>query len=65
MDRLLWPLAAFILGLGGQYWYHARLPTFTRYYDAGWQLSVWIYISLPFVLLVGVGIAIGYWLGCR
>lgn len=62
VDRLLWPMAAFVLGLGGQHWYYARLSAYTRYYEAGWQLSMWIYISLPFVLLFGVGVLIGYWL---
>lgn len=63
VDRALWPAAAFILGLGGQDWYYARLSAFTPYYEMGWAISMMIYISLPFVLLLSVGIAIGYWIG--
>jgi len=65
IDRALWPVAAFILGLGGQNWYYARLSAYTPCYEAGWQISMWIYMSIPVVVLVGIGIGIGYWLGAR
>ena len=52
---------AFFLGLGGQHVDYATRHH-SRAYDIGWNVSCAAYVSTPFLVCFGVGVAVGAWI---